>query len=174
MVYTWPTHQLRHHLAPHRAWEIHQVCPKGRKLVQVQVTKPTLSLSRIHAVLHTVEWNQNLIPALHVEVEKTVAEVLRRAPDRLIWELRWCLECTPKKWPEHTLDLYIRSLLSRQSEKDYGLTAESMRIYKPMGGFSAQIGGKIAVPSANVMNFLATEVMKSDWYFPFGGWDRFH
>ena len=52
------------------------------------------------------------------------------------------------------LDLYIRSLLSRQSEKDYGLTAESTRIYKPMGGFSTQIGGKIAVPSVTFSDYL--------------------
>jgi hypothetical protein len=60
------------------------------------------------------------------------------------------------------LNLYIRPLLSRQWEKDYRLTAESMRIYKPMGGFSAPIGGKIAVPSASMMNFFATGVIKSD------------
>jgi hypothetical protein len=37
-----------------------------------------------------------------------------------------------------------------------------MRIYKPMGGFSPPIGGKIAVPSATVMNFFVTGVIKSD------------
>ena len=49
-----------------------------------------------------------------------------------------------------------------REEDECKLTAVRVRIYKPMGGFSALIFGKMAEPSASVMNFLTTETMKLD------------